>query len=104
MSSNLPILYRNIMDGLPSDFARDVFLWAAERPGEDFNCYRAEAFAREMDAMLAWLNPILTSSAHLHRQNRVDPDLKMFLVERAANAAYGGNTKLPPDIRFDNHA
>ena len=91
MTSNLPILYQNIMFGLPSDFARDVFLWAVERPGEDRNCYRAERFAREAEVLRNSLAPMLDMASKLHGREAHDPDLMAFLLKRHANWRYGGN-------------
>lgn len=88
---NLPILYRNIMDGLPSDFARDAFLWAVERPGEDRMCYRAEAFAREVDQLVGVLTPLLDAGAKVHGGEAHDPDLMAFIFKRHANWRFGGN-------------
>ena len=99
MSENMPILYRNIMDGLPSDFARDVFLWAVERPGEDRMCYRAEAFAREVGDYMSTVHLFASMAARIHGLDRVDPDLTGFIAERWANWRYGGNVKLPPHLR-----
>lgn len=96
---NLPILYRNIMYGLSSNFARDVFLWAVERPGEDRLCYRAEAFARKVHNRFSVLMPMLHSSARQHGREDVDPDLIGFMLERWANHEYGGNIKLPAHLR-----
>lgn len=93
MSENLPILYRNIMDGLPSDLARDAFLWAVERPGEDSMCYRAEAFAREVHDLCAAIDPMLSIAANVHGQDAYDPDLMRFIQTRHANWRYGGNVK-----------
>lgn len=46
--TNVPVLYQNIMYGLPNDLARSVFLWATDRIKWDHGCYRAEKFAREV--------------------------------------------------------
>ena len=91
MRDNLPILYRNIMDGLPSDFARDVFLWAVERPGEGPMCYRAEASAREADRLVSFLTPLLDAGAKVHGADAHDPDLMAFILKRHANWRFGGN-------------
>ena len=90
-SENLPVLYRNIMDGLPSDFARDVFLWAVERPGEEPMCYRAETFAREVDRLVSFLTPVLNAGAKVHGAETHDPDLMAFILKRHANWRFGGN-------------
>lgn len=92
-SKNIPILYRNIMDGLPTDFARDVSLWAVERPGEDRMCYRAERFAREADRLISVAAPMLDAAARLHGRERHDPDLMNFIMTRHANWRFGGNVK-----------
>ena len=101
MSENLPVLYRNVMDGLPSDFARDAFLWAVERPGEDRMCYRAERFAREADALVKTLAPMFDAASRILSEqmphlspNEVrghDPDLMRFCLQRHANWRFGGN-------------
>ena len=91
MTSNLPILYQNIMDGLPSDLARDAFLWAVERPNEDRYCYRAEKFAREVHDLTMVAAPMLTAAARVYGQDAYDPDLMAFLLKRHANWRYGGN-------------
>ena len=88
---NMPVLYQNIMYGLPSDFARDAFLWATERPGEDRICYRAERFAREADALIRVIIPMLDASAKIHGRESHDPDLMAFVLKRHANLKFGGN-------------
>lgn len=50
-SPNMPILYRNILDGIASDVGQRAFLWAAERAGEDRMLYRAEKFAHEVERL-----------------------------------------------------
>jgi len=103
VSDNLPTLYRNIMDGLPSGFARDVFLWAVERPGEGSMCYRAEAFAREAEYLVNALMPMTAASFRiLHDQKpeifdgrddvpEMASDLMGFVLTRHANWRFGGN-------------
>lgn len=92
---NLPILYQNIMFGLQTDFARDVFFWAVERPNEDRMCYRAEAFAREANDLISLSTPMLDAAARIHGRDRHDPDLMAFLLTRHANWRYGGNVNPP---------
>lgn len=91
MTDNIPILYRNIMDFLPSDFARDVFLWAVERPGEGRMCYRAEAFAREAEILVRTLMPMLNAAARARGKEKHDPGLLGFILKRHANWRLGGN-------------
>jgi hypothetical protein len=104
MTDNLPILYRNVMDGLPSDLARDAFLWATERPGEDRMCYRAEAFAREVDQLVGTLGPLHKAGFQGLRAQKpelflgvdelaVASDLMGFILTRHANWRFGGNVK-----------
>jgi hypothetical protein len=95
MPENFPVLYRNIMDGLPSDLARDAFLWAVERPNEDRMCYRAEKFAREVHELLAAIEPLLTMAAQVYGQDAYDPDLMRFIQSRHANMRYDGNVSPP---------
>jgi len=91
MNENMPILYRNIMDGLPSDIARDAFIWAVERPNEDCYCYRAEAFARELHELTMSVEEMLGMAAKVYGQEAYDPDLLRFIQTRHANYRYGGN-------------
>lgn len=99
--NNLPILYRNVMDGLPSDLARDAFLWATERPGGDRHCYQAEAFAREVDRLVRALAPMLAAATRIHAAQGLattdphDPDLLRFILTRHANLHFGGNCTPP---------
>ena len=92
-TDNLPILYQNIMDGLPSDFARDVFLWAVERPNQDRMLYKAEEFAREADRLKFVSTFMLDAGARVHGLEKHDPDLMEFILKRHANWRYGGNLK-----------
>jgi len=94
MAENLPILYQNIMFGLPSKLACDAFLWAVERPDEDRMCYRAEAFARDVHGLAERLRPMLDASARIHGLSAHDPDLMQFILTRHANMRFGGNTKI----------
>ena len=94
MAENLPILYQNIMFGLPSELARDAFLWAVERPDEGRMCYRAEAFAREVHELVERLRPMLDASARIHGLSDHDPDLMQFILKRHANMRFGGNTNI----------
>ena len=102
---NLPVLYRNVMDFLPSDFAREVFLWALERPGEDRMCYRAEALAREADRLMGWVQHLVGLAdwrafraaangvrSHILSDGQRE-DLIAFIMTRHANWRYGGNVK-----------
>ena len=93
MTDNFPILYRNIMDSLPSELARAAFLWAVERPNEDRYCYRAEAFAREVHEITMAIEPMLTCAAKIYGQDAYDPDLMRFIQTRHANWRYSGNVK-----------
>ena len=100
MSDNIPILYRNVMDGLPSDLSRDAFLWATERPGEDRMCYRAERFAREVHSLVDVLGHLHNASFDILEKQKglkVDPevraDLMNFILTRHANWRFGGNVK-----------
>lgn len=93
MVENLPILYQNIIFGLPSKLAEDAFLWATERPGEDRMCYRAEKFAREVHHLFGTLTSMLdAASGNLGAQHEShDPDLMNFILKRHANYRFDGN-------------
>lgn len=104
---NLPILYQNVMSGM-SPFARDVFLWAVERPDEDRYCYRAEEFAHEADLLRGSCGHLIRLSEENefvrqtlgegHRailDEATAGDLLSFILTRHANWRYGGNVKPP---------
>jgi hypothetical protein len=102
---NMPNLYKNIMDSLPNDFSRDVFLWAVERPGEDRMCYRAERFAREAELVLESMTTLIDvcqycgfleaargkPSRLLSEDQRAD--LISYAMLRHANWRYAGNLR-----------
>lgn len=99
-TENMPILYINIMDGLPSDFARSAFLWATDRSGNDRMCYAAERFAREADTLVSVLKPLLSKGAEILAKQkpsllsdtaRQEDDLMRFILTRHANYYYGSN-------------
>ena len=81
--SNMPILYQNIMYGLPSDYARDVFLWAVDKTRDDAGAYKAEKLAREADRM--W-------GGHDQSETHIVNDLMEFIKKRHVNYVLGGNT------------
>lgn len=91
---NLPILYQNIMFGLPRDIARAAFLWAVERPDEDRMCYRAEAFAGEVHLLVDSLVPTLDAAARIHGMEKHAPSLLAYILTRHANWRYGGNVAI----------
>lgn len=99
---NMPILYRNIIYGLNSEFAINAFLWAVEKPGEDRNCYRAERFAREAERMALTFPRIvqadqynkLKSGGHLLDGDQTS-NLLDFILIRHANWRFGGNVSPP---------
>ena len=92
---NMPVLYKNIMDGLPSRFAKDAFLWATEQPENDCMCYNAEKFAREVHNLVDFTKPIFDFAFEQHRAvgQSVKDDLQSFMLTRQANWCYGGNKK-----------
>ena len=99
-SPNTPILYRNVMDGLPSELACDAFLWAVDRQNEDAYCYRAEAFGRDVDDLSRTVDALLELQAWTIFRNgsrlmdsEQTADLKAFMLTRHANWRYGGNLK-----------
>lgn len=92
MVDNLPVLYRNIMDGLPTNFSRDVFLWAVDKFDGDEKCYRAEEFAREADQVTRSTKAMLAMSA-MPLSDEQEADLLRFFQARLANYRMGGNVK-----------
>lgn len=104
-SKNMPILYRNILDGLPTRFAKGVFLWAVERPGEDAMCYRAERLAREANEFFSTFNEMLDLAAWSTLKNggrlldaAQTADLQHFIMVRWSNWRFGGNASFPASI------
>ena len=97
-ASNIPVLYQNILFGLPSDLSRDAFLWAVEQPGEDRMCYRAETFAREVARLEDALSPMLEAAAGAHGLDSVPEGLMQFILTRHADWRFGGN-KAPSHVR-----
>jgi hypothetical protein len=93
--NNMPILYQNVLFGLPTQVSREAFLWAVERPGEDQMCYRAEAFAYEVLVMEQALGTMLDAGAKARGKHRHDADLTAFILQRHANWRFGGNQNPP---------
>jgi len=106
MKANLPILYQNIMDGLPSQFSKEVFLWATDKVGDDRYAYKAEAFARQADWLIPSLKGVIDIAqlcklrrGGLLMDEETEKDLLRFMAARFANYALGGNVKTPmPDL------
>lgn len=92
---NMPILYQNIMSGLPCEKSRAAFLWATEQPGNDRMCYKAEAFAHEVAKIGETLPDMLDQAAKQHGKDSHDKDLMEFILTRHANWRYGGNKAAP---------
>ncbi len=90
-TSNIPILYQNVMYGLRTDLGRDAFLWAAERTQNDRWLYKAEDFAHEVEYLVRTLAPMLDIAATQAGQEKHDPDLMRFILTRHANWRFGGN-------------
>jgi hypothetical protein len=99
---NMPTLYKNICFGLPSDLARDAFLWATEQSGNDRMCYSAERFAREVHDLSAITGFLIDT----HRRvcgpinghvptDEMRNDLVRFALSRHANWRMGGNKSIP---------
>lgn len=97
---NLPVLYQNIIFGLPSEFACDVFLWAIERPDQDRMLYNAERFAREADKLVNTLLPLLDISAKQHGLGGCDKDLINFILKRHANFEFGRDTTINYEVNL----
>ena len=99
---NLPVLFDNIMFGLPSEYAIKVFLWAYEMPWNDRYSYAAENFAREADRIRNVIGDMIDMSRRIYKdQSDIDmsderaQDLKDFIVNRYANWKLGGNVRVP---------
>jgi hypothetical protein len=100
--SNLPTLYQNIIAGLPSVFAREVFLWASDKFSDDHQAYKAEAFARKVDRLIPTIKSQIDmrQAVTLRAGGRLmdaeqERDLLRFLQARYANLCLGGNITSP---------
>lgn len=91
MSRNLPILYQNCLLKYPTQFGKDVWLWAVERPGMDRMCYGADYFTKEVLRLVEASMPMLDAAALIHGLEKHDPDLMNFILTRHANWRFSGN-------------
>lgn len=87
MSENIPILYRNVMDGLKTELGRSAFLWATDKVENDRYCYAAEAFAHEVEHLVDFLWPVLGLAFRQHGYNGYGKriDLMIFHLRRHAH-------------------
>lgn len=97
----MPTLYENIKFGLPSEFARDVFLWAVDKFPNDHAAYKAEHFAREADHLSETVKTLLWKSqlSKINMGGRVmdeeqEASFFEFIMARHANYRTGGNRKI----------
>lgn len=100
MSDNLPTLYKNVLSGLPTDYAGDVFLWATDKFPNDRFAYKAEAFAREADRLMPTIGGMVDLAREAQRETgqpelseTAAGDLLAFIAQRYANYRIGGNVK-----------
>ena len=105
MSENLPTLYKNIMSGLPSQFACDCFLWASDKFQNDRMGYKAERFAIEADDIVRSVKTLvhMRQMATLREGGKLldedqEADLLRFFQKRHANYRMGGNVKSEPPV------
>lgn len=90
---NLPVLYRNCLDQYPTQFGKDVWLWAVERPGIGNMCYEADRFTEEVLYLVSRLLPMLNASSRIYGTELHNPRLLNFILTRHANWCFGGNVK-----------
>lgn len=102
---NYTILQQNIMLQFETDFAQRAFLWASERPDADRYLYQAEAYAREVEKLVAFLDPEIEATwtvlrdhqpdnPHLQWSEEVADDLLRFHLKRHAHLRF-------PDAKAD---
>jgi hypothetical protein len=94
---NYTILQQNIMLQFETDFAQRAFLWASDRPDADRYLYDAEAYAREVEALVANLEPMLRLAAEPFSDRWDDEkhdDLLRFNLKRHAHLRF-------PDAKTD---
>jgi hypothetical protein len=88
-TTNLPILYRNILDALGSDGSDEVgkaFLWATEMTENDRYLYKAEAFAEEVRMLgrKIWVLIAMGGKHHPAFHFGKHLDLYIFMMRRHA--------------------
>lgn len=105
--SNLPILYRNVCDGLATEIGRKAFLWAADTRDRSRFKYAAERYAHEVEVVAGRLWPMLSAARHVSQQHHEAAgrtnldfsdemlgDLQRFILKRHANWRFGGNVRM----------
>lgn len=98
---NMPVLYRNALDAMPSDYARDVWLWAVERQGMDPMGYKADAYALEWEWAANFIGGLVDKAnavnSRLQTGLELPPveksDLLNFIERRRANLRMGDNQR-----------
>ena len=91
MSQNLPILYRNILDGLDTEDGKRAFLWATEQTSEDRFLYKAEAFAHEVERVAAVIWSLIGMGSAQHNLTVAQHiDLYVFTMRRHAHMRFPG--------------
>jgi len=90
MTSNIPTLYKNVMDGLATEIGKAAFLWATDRSDCDRNCYRAEEYAHEVERLIVRLPEMIAPAQHKLGEHEKF-DLLSFTLKRHANWRWGGN-------------
>ena len=93
-TSNMPILYQNIIFGLGGDWGEKAFLWATEQTRGDRMLYKAEAFAHEVEqiADTIWLLVSLGGKQHDIRLGQ-RMDLFIFIMRRHAHYRFPGKNE-----------
>ena len=103
MSSNLPVLFQNVLAGLCTELGKKAFLWAAETRDDTHYKYPAEAYAQEVDRICEakWVELIdqhgkrlAESIADANWDRETLTDLIQFILKRHANHRFGGNIQM----------
>ena len=88
------------MDGLPSEFSKEVFLWSCDKFSDDQMAYKAEAFARKIGnltpairAFIDMRQMVTLRDGGILLNEGQEADLLRFCQARMANFEMGGNVK-----------
>lgn len=84
---NYSILQTNVINSLQSEDAIKAFLWACDKP-DDPRHYKAEEYAREVDALVEKLRPMLRMTSDVHGFETAPDGLERFILDRHKNLRY----------------
>lgn len=89
MSANLSVLQRNIIHALDCEISATAFLRACDR----VSARRAEEFATEVKALVAFVNPALAKASSIAGFETVPDGLLKFIMDRHWNLRFASNRR-----------